>query len=288
MSAAARNCPDSHCTLNLLMFQLFCHRFIPGYGLRKRPTTPDREIVTLGGMNRQTERRREGKLGVLFTPIKAPELMCNCRLCGSTLSLSASRVPSRGCRKMSRTRRSDPVCCWTEQNITSWLFLTSKQTFSGPLLPEKKKKKGKERKTLNNRGKNAISIFVSSWLEQQMGCSKMQKEKWLERILNQLFWLLRVFQNASENSCRRARNDTSPFLLYDQKHTRQIEREIHLNLSLLWQKPVASKRTHCPVWLSYICSCKRLRPECEWKMASRRFICMTLTIAQQLDTAENT
>ena len=146
MSAAARNCPDSHCTLNLLMFQLLCHRFISGYGLRKRPTTPDREIVTLGGMNRQTERRREGKLGVLFTPIKAPELMCNCRLYGSTLSLSASRVPSRGCRKMSRTRRSDPVRCWTEQNITSWLFLTSKQTFSGPLLPEKKKKKRERKK----------------------------------------------------------------------------------------------------------------------------------------------
>lgn len=179
------------------MFQLLCHRFIPGYGLYKRPTKPDREIAMQRGMNRQeTEGRREEKLGVLFTPIKAPKLICNCRLYGSTLSLSASRVPSRGCRKMSRTRRSDPVRCWTEQNITSWLFLTSKQTFSAPLLPKRKKKKKEKKDPQQQRQRRDLylcfePVGTAEGLQQN---TKMIGEDFKPAVLTPRG----LFQNASE------------------------------------------------------------------------------------------
>lgn len=66
--------------------------FIPVYNPLKGP---DKKIARQRITNRQTKEEEGEKSAALFTPIKLLELICNRRLYGSALSLSASRVPSR-------------------------------------------------------------------------------------------------------------------------------------------------------------------------------------------------
>lgn len=60
------------------------------------------------------------------------------------------------------TCRSDPVRCREEQNITSCLFLTSEQTFSGPLLPKSHTTPTQPTPSLSNRGKQSDPRFPVS------------------------------------------------------------------------------------------------------------------------------
>lgn len=62
----------------------------------------------------QTGRKERGEeSGVLFTPIKLPELICNWRLFASTFRIECSS------EETNRTSRSDPVRRFREQNISS-------------------------------------------------------------------------------------------------------------------------------------------------------------------------
>lgn len=137
----------------------------------------------------------------------------------------------QGVQKMKRTSLSDPVRCCTEQNITSWLFQTSKQTFAGPLLPKKK--------TLSRRGK-ASSLCCSHQPLQ----NKVQSErKHLTLVESTALGL----ENTHTKSCAHTRNSSwSSYYLTAKANPPSLPHatnpnKIHSDLCLFWQKPVTSK-----------------------------------------------
>lgn len=86
MSTAAK---EKACLLNPLMSHVLMDHIVSSKGLIRQKDSHAKN-------NEQTDREEEREgLGVLFTPIKLPELICNCRLVQLYRFQSASRVPSR-------------------------------------------------------------------------------------------------------------------------------------------------------------------------------------------------
>jgi len=107
-------------------------------------------------------------MGALFTPIKLPKMVCSCRhqYIVQVYLFPHQEMFPQGVKKVNRTSWSDPVCCFRDQNITSWLFLTSKQTLAGPLLPQNPSVK-----------KQSAFYLRFKLLRVADGCSKIQRDR---------------------------------------------------------------------------------------------------------------